>query len=254
MFERLVELVNTTIRPFGIRVERATADADRTAGISLLDVDGSVSAAENEMNRLVNLLSYTKTSGSPYNAAPCEGGYHTIEINGRILAGQRKPTERLKIVPYDFGAKTVLDLGCNQGGMLFALGDQIRAGVGVDYDGRMVNAANRIKASRGNQNLHFYVHDLEKEPLGLIKSFLMQSGVDIVFLLSVCMWIKNWKDVIDFSADIAPAMLFESNGSPEQQHQQEEYLRSRYKDVVLLQSQSPDDPMQTARRLFLCNA
>jgi hypothetical protein len=67
------------------------------------------------------------------------------------------------------------------------------------------------------------------------------------------MWLKNWKSVIDAAKSFSPALLFESNGSDEQQHDQEEYLRGAYDNVLLLRHTSPDDPGQQRRRLFLCN-
>ena len=210
--------------------------------------------ADLETRRVINVLAYTKSSGSPYSAQGFESGYHSIEISGRVFKGQREPRARLNVTPYDFAGKSVMDLGCNQGGMLFALSGTIRRGIGVDYDGRMVNAANRIRATRGDHQLDFYVFDLEREPLALLDSLRQEQRVDIVFLLSVCMWISNWREVIDYARSVAPAMLFESNGSDEQQSEQERHLRERYAKVQLLQDSSPDDIHQTRRRLFLCSA
>lgn len=255
MLGRIRKVVNGALKPLGVSVERIPDTGGALQGVSFLSVDEpGLSDAERDTRRLRNVLTYTKTSGSPYNAQTCESGYHSIEINGQVLAGQRNPQERFRAVPFDFTDKTVLDLGCNQGGMLFAIADRIRAGVGVDYDGRMVNAANRIKASRKSQNLNFYVFNLETEPLPFLGNLLQQQGVDIVFLLSVCMWIDNWRQVIDHARRIAPAMLFESNGSVEQQTEQEAYLRRTFGEVTQLQGESRDDPMQTARKLFLCKA
>lgn len=255
MLGRLRTVINGALEPLGVRIERVAEQGASMKGITLLATDEpGLPEAERETRRLRNVLTYTKTSGSPYNAQSCVSGYHSIEINGQLLAGQRNPKERLGVVPFDFAGKTVLDLGSNQGGMLFAVADRIRSGVGVDYDGRMVNAANRIKASRNSQNVHFYVFNLESEPLPFLGNLLQQQGVDIVFLLSVCMWIANWRQVIDHARSIAPTMLFESNGSEEQQREQEEYLRATYREVTKLQGESRDDPLQTARKLFLCQA
>lgn len=136
--------------------------------------------------------------------------------------------------------------------MLFALADKIAHGVGIDYDYRVINAANRICSYMGALNLEFYVLDFDRDHLDLVKDFIPRERVDIAFLLAVCMWIKNWRRVIDLAADVADAVLFESNGSEQQQQEQIVYLRSRFKSVELLSHESFDDKSQKARQLYLC--
>lgn len=206
-----------------------------------------------ELTNLKNVLTYTKTSQSVYSADPYPAGYHTLNVHGETLKGQRQPSERLAQVPFDFAGKTVLDIGSNQGGMLFAVADQIKAGVGLDYDSRMTNAANKIKSVMGHQHLNFFVFDLEKDAFGLVEDFLGSDQVDIIFLLSVCMWIENWKDVITYCAGLSDTMLFETNGSREQQDEQEAFLRTCYTKFDRLAETSEDDPVQKHRRLILCS-
>jgi SAM-dependent methyltransferase len=202
--------------------------------------------------QIFNLLNYTKTSGSAYNGKEFSAGYHSFAIQDLSFSGQRKPADRLSQVPYDFAGKAVLDIGCNQGGMLYSLADKIAHGIGIDYDKRVINVANRIRSHIKSHNLDFYVFDLENDPLDLIGDLLPGGKVDIVFLLSICMWISNWKQVIDHASKIGDAMLFESNGKAEQQAEQIAYLRTRYKKVELLSGQSADDKIQKKRQLYLC--
>jgi hypothetical protein len=136
--------------------------------------------------------------------------------------------------------------------MLFSIADRIRTGIGVDVDHKMVNAANRIRACKRLDNLHFYVFDLEHENFQLLRNFLHDAKVDIVFLLSVCMWLPNWQDVIDAARSVSDNLLFESNGSDQQQREQEAYVRRTYASVMIVRDASTDDPKQTRRRLFLC--
>lgn len=202
------------------------------------------------LRQLQNVLNYTKTSGSSYAARQYPAGYHSIEIDGHRLKGQRDPARRLELVPFDFNGKTVLDIGTNQGGMLFQIAGKVKWAVGVDYDPRMVNAANRIRSATGAGNLSFYVLDLEREPLALIQDLMPEPRVDIVFLLAVCMWLANWREVIDFAAGISGSMLFEANGADRQQADQEQYLRSLYGKALILAESSEDDPGQKKRRLL----
>jgi SAM-dependent methyltransferase len=237
--------------PFARRLKRRIIGEPQTRA-SEFQFQRLTAADEEDLVRrqIGNLLNYTKTSGASYSAHRYPAGYHTIEINGRILQGQRNPSKRLDLVPVAFEGKTVLDIGCNQGGMLFQLDRVLKAGIGIDFDSRMINVANRIKVARESHNLAFYVFDLEKEPLELVKDFIPGEKVDIAFLLAVCMWLSNWKQVIDFTASISSSLLFETNGTDEQQSLQERYLRSRYEHSTLLSETSDDDERQKKRRLL----
>jgi SAM-dependent methyltransferase len=203
--------------------------------------------------QIINLLNYTKRSVSAYAGAGYEVGYHSFTINGKHLGGQRDPEQRLALADYDFSGKTVLDIGCNQGGMLFPIADRIGHGIGIDYDSRMVNAANRIRSHLRASTLDFYVFDLQNERLEFIKDFLPDDTVDICFLLSVCMWLTNWRDVVEFARDVSDTLLFESNGKPEQQDEQIGFLHELYGSVRLLSDMSDDDPGLKTRKLLICS-
>ncbi|HET8933376.1 MAG TPA: methyltransferase domain-containing protein [Polyangiales bacterium] len=231
--------------PFAHQIKRAAFGRGGPPPYAFKRVDDA-----SDLAQIRNLLEYTKTSGSSYSARQYPAGYHSIEINGVRLDGQRDPAKRFELVPVDFAGRTVLDIGSNQGGMLLQLRDKIARGVGVDFDHRMVNAANRIKSSIGAQHLNFYVFDLEKEPLDLLRDFLPGGKVDVVLLLAVCMWLENWREVIDFAASVSESMLFETNGNDAQQTEQEGYLRLKYADVKQLSESSEDDPQQKRRKLF----
>ncbi|MET0341048.1 MAG: methyltransferase domain-containing protein [Polyangiales bacterium] len=239
----MIELLRKV--PFASKIKRAAFGPSGPPAYDFQRI-----AAGTELEQIQNLLNYTKTSGASYAARGFPAGYHSIEIRGVRLEGQRDPQKRFTIVPVDFTGKTVLDIGSNQGGMLLQLRDKIARGVGVDYDHRMVNAANRIRASVGADHLGFYVFDLEKEPLELIRDFLPDGKVDVVFLLAVCMWLDNWREVIDFAASVSQCMLFETNGTDAQQTEQREYLELKYTDVRQLSEASEDDPSQKRRQLF----
>jgi SAM-dependent methyltransferase len=234
--------------------EMARARSPKLArSIQFYDLDPEhLDGLNRNARRVVNLLRYTKCSQSAYSADGFDTGYHTVMIDGRTFAGQRDPAVRLPPVPFDFQDRTIVDLGCNQGGMLFQLAGQIRNGVGLDHDPRMINAANRRRAHVGAANLDFYVFDLQREHTGLLHNFLRNDSIDLIFLLSVCMWIENWPEVIAWCAANAAALLFESNGTARQQDAQLACLRVHYGTVDLLQACSTDDPSQSNRKLLIC--
>jgi SAM-dependent methyltransferase len=213
------------------------------------EIDG----LDKDTRKIINLLNYTKRSTSAYDGGEFDVGYHSFNLKGKRFRGQRDPQQRFANVTYDFSGKTVLDIGCNQGGMLFEIADKIKHGVGIDYDARMVNVANRIRSYQKAPHLDFYVFDLQAERLDYISDLLTNDKVDICFLLSVCMWLKNWKDVIDFTYKSSDNLLFETNGSTEQQAEQIAYLEKIYSKVDLLSASSEDDPGQKKRKLLLCS-
>lgn len=217
---------------------------------SRVETEDCADREERLLRQVQNVLNYTKTSQSVYSAMEYPAGYHTIEVNGQRVAGQRDPSKRLALVPFDFRDKTVLDLGCNQGGMIHQLAGVVKWAVGIDYDPHMINAANRIRCAMRAENTSFYVLDLQKEPLSLITDFMPDPRADICFLLSVCMWLENWREVIDFAQSKSESMLFETNGSPSQQQDQIDYLRTKYAQADLLSETSEDDTSQKLRKLF----
>ena len=156
-------------------------------------------------------------------------------------------------MPFDLTGKSVLDIGCNRGGVLFRIADRSRWGVGIDYDTRLNNAANRIRSEKGTHHLDFYSVDLEKDHLPLIKDLMPEPKVDIVFLLAVCAHIKNWEQVIDFAASLSNNMLFEAHGEEWLQLGQLRRLKRRYGKVELFGKAGSGDPSMRTRKLYFCS-
>jgi SAM-dependent methyltransferase len=206
------------------------------------------------LGSLRRILSYAKASDNVYAGTPYEAGYQTLRIDGVELKGQRDPVQRLSNIEFDFRSKSVLDIGSNQGGMLFPIAGQIANGMGVDFNSKLVNTANKLARHSGYDNLDFYVFDLESDPLSLLNDFARSTRFDMIFFLSVSMWIKNWKEVLGWIRMNSDACLFESNGKPRQQAEQEDELRLLFSKVKLINERSSDDELQSKRRLFMCTA
>jgi len=204
--------------------------------------------------KAVSLVAYATEKDASYSGRIYPMGYHSMTVGGKYFRGQRECSRRLAEVPYDFSGKVVLDLGCNCGGMLHCLAETIRFGVGVDVDKRCINAANLIKFINRAVNLNFFTFDLDRELLGLIKNLLPNDPVDISFLLSVCMWLKNWRAVIRLTASTSRTLLFEANGNELQQSEQVAFVRSCFRKVEVIASESRDDLGQKHRALYLCEA
>ena len=186
-----------------------------------------------------------------------ESAYHTVKIGGKEFRGQRDISKRFANIDYDFEGKVVVDFGCNIGGMLHHISDSIEYGVGIDYNSKVINAANMISASNNINNVNFYTFNLDKENVDLIDNFTLGKSVDVCFVLAIALWVKNWKKVISYCHQISETLIYESNGNDEFQERQRQYLESLYSDVRLLANQSLDDNRKNAgakrRMLFVCS-
>lgn len=222
--------------------------------IANLVLKGKYNNNDLQINKVLGLLNYAKTSGKSYNGSWYGSAYHSLRLKEYYFRGQRECDLRLQKLHYDFSDKTVLDIGCNAGGMLHAISDKVKIGIGIDYDYKLINASNGIRTINGTNNLSFYRFDLENEDLNLIKNFILSEDekVDICFLLSICMWIKNWKEVIAFVASISNNLLFETNGTQKQQLDQIEELKKHYENIEIIEEESNDDPGQGNRILLFC--
>jgi len=208
---------------------------------------------ENNVNKVLNIIKYVKSSGYSYSGQHIDIGYHSIDLDGKYYRGQRDCLQRLEYIEkeIDFNNKNVLDIGCCIGGMLFPLADKINNGIGLDFNYKNINAGTRIVNYKKISNLAFYQFDLDKEDINFIDNFY-DDKIDIVFLFSMCMWLKKWKNVIDYIYNISDILLIETNGSSNQQLEQIQYVKSKYKDVKILYDKSLDDKGQHNRQLYLC--
>lgn len=212
--------------------------------------EGEYSSA---VKKVMNLLTYTRQNDVSYSGYNFYTGYHTLEIGEHTFKGQRNPKIRFKDLPFSLKGMSVLDVGCNQGGMLHAFSDEIKMGVGVDYDHKMINVANKIKTYNKTPQLDFYVFNLETENLDYLQDFLPENKVDVSLVLSICMWVKNWKDVLVKVKSLSEKMIFESNGKEHQQEEQVSFLRTIYQNVDLINETSEDDATQKMRKLYVCS-
>ncbi len=91
--------------------------------------------------------------------------------------------------------------------------------------------------------------DLDKQDLSIVKDFVLSEKIDICFFLSMAKWIKRWVEVVKFCSSICDTILFETNGS--NQEEQEQVVRKVYSNVILLYNKSMDDVSQHERKLLI---
>ena len=160
-------------------------------------------------------------------------------IGKKIIKGRRNPYNRLNKIPYDILLnKSILDLGCNNGGMLYPIADKISLGIGYDGDETSIEEARVLTKEQGFENLEFHVMDFEKDEL-------IFPQTDIVFMFSISNWVKTWKKIIEI---LKPNILFfEAHGS--RMEKQERFLEEKFETIELLLAEKEG---KAFRKLFLC--
>ena len=86
-----------------------------------------------------------------------------------------------------------------------------------------------------------------------LQDFLPENKVDVALMLSICIWVKNWKEVLVKAQTLAEKLVFESNGKDIQQEEQIDYLKSLFTKVELIHERSEDDATQKFRKLLVCS-
>jgi len=166
--------------------------------------------------------------------------YTTIRVNENILvSGSRDPLDRLNVIPINFQDKTVLDIGCNVGGMLFAIADKIKYGHGYDVNISAIDVATKIKKEQEIENLSFTLANLEEYDLTLLPK------TDITFMLSIAIWIPNWKEIVRYLD--SSTLIFETHGDSEKKLNQVNFLKTIYPTVTFL-----NNPEGDYRNLYIC--
>ena len=170
-------------------------------------------------------------------------GYHTFNIDNIDIPGQRQPAIRLDILKkhIDFDNKSVIDFGCNTGGMLLHL-PRIQKGYGMDYSRQCIDAAKHIRDTlKYNNSLEFIVQDLnEFEMSTFMSEYDITEKVDIVFVLALGSWVRNWHKLYTDSYNNSKILVLETNNDTEGVPQLE-LFKTLGADIKLISEGSFDD-------------
>jgi 2-polyprenyl-3-methyl-5-hydroxy-6-metoxy-1,4-benzoquinol methylase len=148
--------------------------------------------------------------------------------------------------------RTVLDLGCNIGGVLFeAQKYQPAKCIGIEYDKEKVEIARQITAFSGLHNICFFTGDIEKLTVDEIG-----GAFDIVFCFAVEAHIKKKRRLFRTLGKVTKGTLyFEGNSSSDPEIIQKYLKDNGFKDVNFL-GFSNDDCIadNNCRPLFLAHS
>lgn len=159
--------------------------------------------------------------------------------NELLVKGARDPMHRINSIPINFENKTVLDLGCNCGGTLFAIADKIKFGYGNDINPGAIKFANTVASENNITNLSFSVENLELwKEVNLPKT-------DIVFGFAIAKWISTWQEIIEHL--YPETLVFEVHGAKKRRMQQQTWLENKYNVKILLEGYEDNK-----RAMLLC--
>ena len=195
------------------------------------------------INTIKNLLTHT-TLGSHYNgwSNRTTYGYHSFNISNIKLLGQRQPWIRLNKIKkhYDFTDKTIIDFGCNTGGMIFHL-PELKTAIGLDFNKDCINACNYISSViKCNTKYLFKQQDLNTFNLNFFLKDNMVNKVDVIFLLSLGSWIKNWSELYKNCINICDNIVLETNNDHEGEPQLQ-LFKTLNCNINLISNCSDDD-------------
>jgi len=158
------------------------------------------------------------TQHSMYNAwhnRNTNYGYHSFNLDGINIQGQRNPKQRLNEFRkyYDFKDKNVLDFGCNVGAMLFHL-PEIKSGIGVDFDKTAINSARNISRILQRNDISFIKHDFDKDDYDSLRKKI-KAKPDVIFMLALLYWVKSWEELYRFCLSFNCPVFIEVNNDDE---------------------------------------
>lgn len=123
-------------------------------------------------------------------------------------AGRR--VQRFGIGPEQVRGRRILDLGCNNGAMLFQLSNYGPAhGLGIEYDPEKVQLARRIATFAAIEHLEFRVGDLDQ-----MEAAELGGPFDIVLCLAITAHVKDPGHLYELlAATTRGSLYFEANSS-----------------------------------------
>lgn len=179
-----------------------------------------------------------------------EYGYHSFNIQNLVFIGQRDPIKRLTEMRkfFDFTGKYVLDFGCNSGGMLFHL-FEISKGLGIDFDSNCINACNLIKERLAIfDNIDFIKRDIQKEE---IIDIFNRGKPDVIFLLSLGSWLKNWGYLYETVAKNTDVIFLETNNDDEGAPQIDFFKNLGWSIDLVIEKSLDDCTNNTLRKTYI---
>lgn len=169
-------------------------------------------------------------------------GYHSFDIANLKLTGQRQPKLRLEYINkhVSLNNKTLIDFGCNTGGMILH-SPELKCAFGLDFNERCIDACKYISSVLNyDTEHHFDVHDLNYFDFD---SYLISKNIkniDIALILSLGSWVKEWRKLYKSCLDYCETIILETNNDTEGEPQLD-FFKKQGCLIKLINEKSTDD-------------
>ena len=133
--------------------------------------------------------------------------------------------------------KTVLDLGCNIGGMLFSVQKyNPRLCLGIEYDANKVLIAKEIAAFNGLNNFRFTQADID-----FMRVQSLDGPFDVVFCLAIEAHVKKPKRLFNLLSQVtADALYFEGNSTTDPEMVKKALICEGFRNVKIIGTSGDD--------------
>lgn len=221
----------------GVPVEKVLAELSKELKKELLDASGTFKSKHK---------SHKCRAGRIYSSFALP--YLEVHPN-EVQRDSKQRLENFRIHKAELQGKSILDLGCNVGGMLFAMQEmELGMCLGIEYDQSKVTVATKIAAYNGLSNVHFVCADIDKLDVRKV-----DGPFDVVFCLAIEGHIRKKRRLFHFLADTTrETVYFEGNSTTDVDTVQNLLLNSGFKSLEFL-GLSDDDclPDNNCRPLII---
>ncbi len=140
----------------------------------------------------------------------------------------RRRLEQFGLRAESVRGKRVLDLGCNNGAMLFQISNYEPAlGVGIEYDPEKIDLARRIASFAGIERIEFRVGDLDA-----LDALAVGGPFDVVLCLAVEAHVQDPDHLYRLLADVTRGvLLFEANASTKPKSVESALAKCGFSDI-----------------------
>ena len=188
-----------------------------------------------------------------------EGGYNSFNVFNLNIVGQRNNKKRIEEISkhVSFENKNIIDFGCNTGGITFHLKNPNFV-LGIDFDNKSIKACKYIHKLLIKQEpslkdrYKFLRKDLNTDNLEFINSYISGSA-DIIFLMSLGSWIKNWQNLYEFSIKKSKNIILEINNADEGKQQLDFFYKNKKTVKEIINSSDDDITGNNRRSTYLIN-
>lgn len=166
--------------------------------------------------------------------------YYSVSTYGLNIKGTRHPRRFLDVWKrhYDYTDKHVCVIGCNTGGMIFEMAEEVREATGIDGNLKNLNAALKTMSLLGLDH-HLNFMECHQELTNFHKFDQMTDDAEL-FIMSCDTIYGDWFKWFDLIDQKKASVIFEIEDKKD--NDKIHYWKEKGRDPKLILKGSPDEP------------